>query len=221
MTDTAPADLTYIAEALQPLAVPISDLTPDPENVNTHDEKNLAAIKASLEKFGQRKPIVVQRTGNVIRAGNGTTEAAKLLGWSHIAAVVFDDDDETAMAYAIADNRTGELASWDDTKLTEALASMPSIDATGFSSEEVEKMVAKAQPAPEPEVTFSEVLLESNNYIVLTFGNDIDWLPAQTHFNLPTVSSKRQNGKPWSKGIGRVVDGAKYLDRLKNKDLPS
>ena len=54
-----------------------------------------------------------------------------------------------------------------------------------------------------------------NNYIVLTFKNDIDWLTAQTHFDLETVSSKRQNGEPWSKGIGRVIDGSKYLTELK------
>ena len=54
--------------------------------------------------------------------------------------------------------------------------------------------------------------------MVLYFDNDIDWLQAQTHFNLKSVSSKRANGKPWSKGIGRVVNGAEYLDRVKNDE---
>ena len=44
--------------------------------------------------------------------------------------------------------------------------------------------------------------------------NDLDWLSAQTHFNLQTVNSKRQNGKEWSKGVGRVLDGGKYLTEL-------
>jgi len=47
--------------------------------------------------------------------------------------------------------------------------------------------------------------------------NEIDWLSAQTHFNLKSVYSKRQNGKPWSKGIGRVINGAEYLKDLKDE----
>ena len=68
----------------------------------------------------------------------------------------------------------------------------------------------------EPEIEFSEYLDESHNYVVLTFDNDIDWLSAQTHFQLKSVYSKRANGKPWSKGIGRVIDGGKYLNDLKD-----
>ena len=69
----------------------------------------------------------------------------------------------------------------------------------------------------EQEIVFSEYLEESNNYVVLMFDNDIDWLSAQTHFNLKSVHSKRQNGKAWSKGIGRVVNGADYLKGLKDE----
>jgi hypothetical protein len=68
----------------------------------------------------------------------------------------------------------------------------------------------------EQEIVFSEYLEESNNYVVLIFDNDIDWLSAQTHFDLKTVHSKRQNGKPWSKGIGRVINGADYLKKIIN-----
>lgn len=93
----------------------------DPANARLHDARNLAAIKASLEAFGQRKPIVV--AGGVVVAGNGTLEAARALGWESIATVSADDLDETQRtAFAIADNRTAELADWDAAKLAEALA---------------------------------------------------------------------------------------------------
>ena len=68
----------------------------------------------------------------------------------------------------------------------------------------------------EQEIEFSEYLDESHNYVVLLFDNDVDWLSAQTHFELKSVSSKRQNGKPWSKGIGRVINGAEYLNSIKD-----
>ena len=61
----------------------VSDLTPDAENARLHDDRNLEAIKSSLERFGQQKPIVVDSTMSVV-AGNGTLEAAKMLGWTKI-----------------------------------------------------------------------------------------------------------------------------------------
>jgi hypothetical protein len=114
--------MNAIAEPLRALSVPIDSLNLDPANARMHGEKNMAAIKASLAQFGQRKPIVVQRKGMVVRAGNGTVQAAKALGWTEIAAVVIDDDNATAAQFAIADNRTAELAEWDDDILAFELA---------------------------------------------------------------------------------------------------
>jgi len=66
--------------------IPIAELDLDPANVRQHDEKNLAAIKSSLKRFGQQKPIVVDPKGIVI-AGNGTLTAARALGWDRIRIV--------------------------------------------------------------------------------------------------------------------------------------
>ena len=60
--------------------VDIKTLKPDPGNARRHDKRNLQAIADSLNQFGQRKPIVVTADG-IVLAGNGTLEAAKLLGW--------------------------------------------------------------------------------------------------------------------------------------------
>jgi DNA modification methylase len=123
----------------------ISDLTLDPGNARLHSQKNLDAIKASLTKFGQRKPIVINNKG-VILAGNGTVEAAKALGWDHIevATVPADWDEATARAYALADNRTAELAEWDENVLAKQLLDLLDeefdIEALGFE-------------LPEPEIT--------------------------------------------------------------------
>jgi ParB-like chromosome segregation protein Spo0J len=91
----------------------IKDLTPDPQNARQHDDKNLKAIQGSLKEFGQRKPIVITE-GGVIVAGNGTVEAAKRLGWLEIQAVTVPGDwtPEQTKAFALADNRTAELAEW-------------------------------------------------------------------------------------------------------------
>jgi ParB-like chromosome segregation protein Spo0J len=100
----------------------IKELTPDPDNARQHDEKNLKAIQGSLKEFGQRKPIVITQAG-VIVAGNGTVEAAKRLGWLEIQAVRVPGDwtPNQIKAFALADNRTAELASWNMEVLDEQL----------------------------------------------------------------------------------------------------
>jgi site-specific DNA-methyltransferase (adenine-specific) len=100
----------------------IADLTPDPQNARQHDDKNLKAIMGSLKEFGQRKPIVITEAG-VIVAGNGTVEAAKRLGWLDIEVVKVPSDwtDAQVKAFAIADNRTAELANWNQEVLTSQL----------------------------------------------------------------------------------------------------
>lgn len=115
-------ELGYIAEQLRPLAVPIEDLLRDPANARKHSRKNLEAIAASMARFGQRQPLVAHRQTRIIQAGNGRHEAAERLGWTHLAVVWVDDDPTSALGYAIADNRTAELAEWDDAILEDLLA---------------------------------------------------------------------------------------------------
>lgn len=102
----------------------ISELTLDPNNARKHSAKNLEAIASSLEKFGQRKPIVVHN--GVVIAGNGTLEAAKSIGWHEIMVTEVPEnwDADTAKAFAIADNRTAELAEWDTPVLVSQLLEM-------------------------------------------------------------------------------------------------
>jgi len=133
-----------IHESLRPLMVEVSKLKPDPGNVRVHNSKNLEAIRASLAKFGQRKPIVVQREGMVVRAGNGTLQAAKALGWKRIAAVVVNEDNVSAAQYAVADNRTAELAEWDGESLVALLSEwdQETRRAIGFDESDIEEMGA-------------------------------------------------------------------------------
>jgi ParB-like chromosome segregation protein Spo0J len=122
--------------------VPIDSVQFDPANVRRHGEKNLATIKASLARFGQQKPLVVDADG-VVRAGNGTLAAAKALGWKEVTIVRTDLKGAEATAYAIADNRTAELAEWDDDALAQTLAALQIEDnelllASGFIEQELE-----------------------------------------------------------------------------------
>ena len=106
----------------------LNELTPDPTNARTHDETNLKAIEGSLREFGQRKPIVIDQQG-VIVAGNGTVEAARRLGWSEIQAVRIPADwkADRIKAFALADNRTAELAGWNQEVLDQQLRELEEV----------------------------------------------------------------------------------------------
>ena len=113
-----------VSAALKIERVKTSELTPDAANARLHDRRNLDAIKASLEAFGQTRPLVVTEAGLVL-AGNGTLAAALELGWEtvDVTRVPFASEEE-ARAFALADNRTGELAQWNAPVLMEALESL-------------------------------------------------------------------------------------------------
>lgn len=122
--------------------VEIGKLTSDPANARKHGERNIQAIVESLNRFGQQKPIVIDKS-NCVRAGNGTLEAARSLGWTHLDCVVTDLAGVDAVAYAIADNRTAELAEWDTEILAAELESLQSdglLEAAGFADEELKAL---------------------------------------------------------------------------------
>lgn len=134
-----------IPEALTPFLRPVDELATLPGNPRVGD---IDAVAASLEAFGQRYPIVV-RDGTVI-AGNHRLEAARRLGWTHIAVVDADDlTEEQARAFAAADNRTSDLASYDDALLGEFLKGIEDLDlltAAGYSHLDVIELTTNQLP---------------------------------------------------------------------------
>jgi DNA modification methylase len=123
--------------------VEIGKLTGDPANARKHGERNIDTIVQSLNRFGQQKPIVVD-SSFCVRAGNGTLEAARSLGWTHLDCVVTDLKGSDAVAYAIADNRTAELAEWDDGVLAAVLEGLQLeglLESVGFSDDEFAELM--------------------------------------------------------------------------------
>jgi ParB-like chromosome segregation protein Spo0J len=138
-----------INPALEHLVVDISELREDELNARRHDGRSYDSIMSSLAEFGQQKPIVVLDNGTVV-AGNGTLEAARRLGWTRLAVVRFADE-KKARAYAIADNRTSEMSSWDGEALADALYAIREngVDLTtvGFSDTDLDRLLAEPQSA--------------------------------------------------------------------------
>lgn len=132
---------------MRTMAARIEELVNDPANVRKHGQRNIETIKASLVRFGQQKPIVVDE-GGVVVAGNGTLHAARELGWDSIHIVRTALGGSERIAYAIADNRTAELAEWDDAALSEQLSALAIddeelLEAIGYSEKELDKLVSE------------------------------------------------------------------------------
>lgn len=137
--------------------IALTRLSADPANLREHNERSIEAIMASLRRFGQQRPIVIDKKGSVI-AGNGTLEAARRLGWKAIAVVVSDLLGAERIGYAIADNRTAELSSWNNEALRSVLGEFDAdLQAdSGFAAGELEALLGASggtslQPDEVPE----------------------------------------------------------------------
>jgi DNA (cytosine-5)-methyltransferase 1 len=106
--------------------VDIDSIETHPKNVRQGD---IGAISESLKAHGQYRPIVVDKRTNRILAGNHTWKAAKSLGWTQITAGFIETkDDDEALRILLADNRTTDLASYDDSGLAELLKELAETD---------------------------------------------------------------------------------------------
>lgn len=96
----------------------LTELTPYEHNPRLN-ERAVEAVENSIKEFGFRVPIIVDAEG-VIICGHTRLMAAQRLGLSKVPVIVANDlTEEQVRAFRIADNRLGELAEWDEDKLTE------------------------------------------------------------------------------------------------------
>lgn len=135
-----------IVESLQPLAAPIDELHQLDGNPRKGD---VNSVVKSLKRFGQRKPIVAHADTGEIIAGNHTWRAAKKLGWDQIAVVFVKDDPMEAKAFALADNRTSDLGTYDNALLADMIQEVLDADeellhAASFTEEDLDALLAEA-----------------------------------------------------------------------------
>lgn len=199
--------------------IPIDDVIPYENNPRDNDAA-VDAVAASIDEFGFQQPLVCDKD-MVLVVGHTRLKAAKRLGYTQVPVVVASElTDEQIRAYRLADNKTNELASWDYELLDEELDAITGIDMSmfGFIQDAVDEVVERDMERAE--VPFSLELGQQNNYIVLVFNNDVDWINAQSVFNIGQRKrfSTRKNGFLGEKmqhcGVGRVIDGAEAINAL-------
>jgi len=195
-----------LADIRPALYNPRKDLKPgDPEY-----EK----IKRSIEEFGCVEPLVMNKRGNRLIGGHQRLKILLEKGVKEFEVSVVDLDEKREKVLNVALNKIqGE---WDFTKLADLLVELDDgeleMSLTGFDEDEIEKLLTTVPELDKPEIEFAEELLEQHNFIVLYFDNEIDWLQAETLFDLKTVESKHAL-KHW--GVGRVLKGAEAIRKIR------
>lgn len=162
------------------LWLPLDALREWEANPRNNDGRPVEDVAASIREFGFVAPIVVWKSAGRMVAGHTRLKAMRALMAEDsaftpkgapgpgLAKVIFHefDSDKQADAYAIADNRLGELASWDEPKLGAMLAKIRTDDevplaAVGYRDDEVDaklKAILADSGAPVSFTSYDETL---------------------------------------------------------------
>jgi DNA modification methylase len=149
--------------------VPIGTLKHHPKNPRKGDVKS---ITESIEHNGFYGVVVAQKSTGYVLAGNHRMMAAKAAGLDSLPVAYVDVDDATALKILLADNRTNDLATYDNKELAELLADVSNtigLDGTGFDEAFLDGLIGElaqetpagnADDAPEAQISKADELRE-------------------------------------------------------------
>lgn len=111
---------------------PINEIIPYEKNPRINDNA-VPAVMKSIEEFGFKVPIVIDKNGTIV-TGHTRLKAAKKLGMKTVPCIVADDlTPEQIKAFRLADNKVAEAAEWDMELLNEELDGIVDIDVSDFN----------------------------------------------------------------------------------------
>ena len=131
----------------QSIMLEISKLVPWDQNPRLNDDA-VDAVALSIQEFGWTNPILARAEDLMVIAGHTRLKAAKQLGLDVVPVRVLDVSETQAKQIAIADNKLGELAFWDETLLSELLAGfeLEELGPLGFDENELEDLLKLTDP---------------------------------------------------------------------------
>ena len=92
------------------------------------NESAVEPVANSIKEFGFKVPIVATSDGEIIN-GHTRFKASKLLGLEKVPVIIADDlTDEQIKAFRLADNKTGEIADWNESLLIKELEELDDLD---------------------------------------------------------------------------------------------
>lgn len=123
--------------------IELQKLHPWEDNPRLNDHA-VDAVVESIRSFGFNVPILCDQNLTII-AGHTRWKAAQKLGLEKVPVIIIEMTDTKRRAFAIADNKTTEIADWDFSKLRDVLEELRSEDidirSMGFSDEELRRFI--------------------------------------------------------------------------------
>jgi len=192
--------------------VNIRDLKFADYNPRKASRKEWNDLKESLKKFGFVEPVVVnsaEERYNIIIGGHFRTKVALEVGIKEIPVLYVDlpnIEDEQELNLRLNKN----VGQWDWDMLANLNDQL--LLKVGFDQSEINKLF-KGDDF-NPEIEFTQELMEEQNYVVLYFSNEIDWLHLQSLYPLKNVKALDSKDGFEKIGVGRVVDGIDFLNKI-------
>jgi hypothetical protein len=127
--------------------IAIDAIRPHPKNPRQGD---IGAIHQSIDANGFYGAVIAQRSTGFILAGNHRWKAAQQAGATEVPVTWVDVDDDHALRILLADNRTNDLATYDDNALADLLKSLHestgTLAGTGYDGDDLDDLLNEINP---------------------------------------------------------------------------
>jgi|TARA_R110000824_G_C14950074_1_gene650824 hypothetical protein len=188
----------------------------NPRHIKDYKFQKLVSSIKSFPEMLEKRPIVVDEK-MVVLGGNMRLRACQKAGLKEVWIDMAEGwTEEQKNEFIIKDNVGFGEWDWDILANESDVKKLEEWGLDGFPFEDIEEITNPNNI--DTENIFATELDRQSNYIVLKFDTDIDWIQAKTVFGLRTETGRRSNGKEWSKGIGRVLNGSDAINKLMNEN---
>lgn len=208
-------------KSLKVSMVPIGDIHPNPDNPR-HNSSAVPAVAESIRLFGFKVPLVVD-SNKMILAGHTRYRAALSLGLEKIPCIEASDltEDEQA-AFAVAENRTSDFASFDLPRLADIVQDIPEdliaafdIDSLLADVENADDEAVKSDKKPEKRDGLDLAPFERYQYVMVICRTDFDYSNLLAQLGLEDIQKAYIVGNlKRGASYGRVIEYADFQDKV-------
>jgi hypothetical protein len=194
-----------------------TQLLANPRNWRVHPKAQREVLRGVLRETGWTAPVMVNKvTGHVVD-GHARIEEAIKADQARVPVVYLELTEEQEIRELATHDPIAEMAVADEAVLNALIAEAQTtddatrrlLDALATSEKD------SRRGADVGEVPFTEILGEQQNYVVLTFDSEVDWLHACAVLDLQTVKATHARPGYESKGIGRVISGVEAMRKIR------
>jgi ParB family chromosome partitioning protein len=149
------------------------DLVPWARNPRNNEEA-VRSVADSIRRFGFGAPIVARKSDKQVIAGHTRLLAAKMLGLKQVPVRLLDVSDRDSELLALADNKLGEIAEWDNAELSRILSDygFQDVGMAGWDFKELGSLAEALDPSTKTKAggSLTDVPLDFNRFEIVVSG---------------------------------------------------